>query len=113
MSSKIGKLKCPLKFVFFIWKNFGIPTNDRICRLNIPVVSKCWCCSVHSSKTLYHIFFTGDIASFIWKNFRAYLNHLSKELTVHLLLKIWTKGDIKNNCVKMKIQTMCIILWKI
>ncbi|CAM8923331.1 unnamed protein product [Rhodiola kirilowii] len=65
----IWQIWIPPKLSGIVWKLWrsGIPTDEDIAKLGIPIVSKCRCCSLPNKESSLHLFVFSDVAKGIWK----------------------------------------------
>ncbi|KAL9688685.1 hypothetical protein QQ045_033108 [Rhodiola kirilowii] len=54
----------PQKISGFVWKflHFGLPTDDAVIKLGIPITSKCRCCNMPIKESLLHLFLASEVA---------------------------------------------------
>lgn len=59
----------PYKISFFLWSVFKrrIPTDDILRRMEILIVSRCYCCDTGTAETINHLLLTAPIAFRLWK----------------------------------------------
>ncbi|KAG2411275.1 hypothetical protein I3760_Q015100 [Carya illinoinensis] len=60
------------------WKKWtkrgAVPTDDRVQRLNIPLVSKCQCCVIPDVESLNHVLCAGLEVQMVWRYFAEICN---------------------------------------
>ncbi|KAG7979916.1 hypothetical protein I3843_05G155000 [Carya illinoinensis] len=60
------------------WKKWAkrgaVPTDDRVQRLNIPLVSKCQCCVIPDVESLNHVLCAGPEVQKVWRYFAEICN---------------------------------------
>ncbi|CAM8936846.1 unnamed protein product [Rhodiola kirilowii] len=59
----------PPKLSGLVWKLWhrGLPTDEAISNLGIPITSKCRCCLQHNMESSNHLFLHSDVAKSTWK----------------------------------------------
>lgn len=103
----------PLKINFFFqnaWRG-RIATDENLRRINIKIVSKCWCCEGHSQETMEHPFLAAPIAKKLWKYYANWVGINMVDIQLQMMVKRW--WTVAGN---KKIQQLCkaippLILW--
>ncbi|KAH0700980.1 hypothetical protein KY284_015195 [Solanum tuberosum] len=105
--------KMPFKLCFFLWRVWKrrVATDDNLQRMNIHIVSKCWCCDESKHETMTHLFLTASIANRLWKQFAICAGiNIEGMLLQQLITKWWTKdANIKLMAIQKAVPAM--ILW--
>ncbi|XP_060185616.1 uncharacterized protein LOC132615077 [Lycium barbarum] len=107
----------PFKISFFLWKlwKWIIPTDDNLMRINIVVVSRCYCCRVPQQETMQHLFLTSNFAEGVWKVFlEAAGLHVNRVQLHQTIRAVWSVacGDMIKPIVQAIPAMITWELWK-
>lgn len=100
IAGNVWKSYIPLKLSVFFWRLWfkGIPTDDRIQRCAIPIVSKCSCCTNPSMENAEHLFFQSEVAQHTWNHFATLFGiDISHDSNWQQRCKNWWSKTLKNS----------------
>ncbi|KAH0669175.1 hypothetical protein KY289_023668 [Solanum tuberosum] len=105
--------RLPFKINFFMWRVWRrrIATDDNLKRININIVSRCWCCEQFEEETMSHLFLTSSIANRLWKQFAIFAGLNIKGMHLQLLITTWWKLDGPTKLQVMYKAIPSIIMW--
>jgi hypothetical protein len=114
--SFIWDSRSPPKVSLLMWRilHDGLPLDDNLKRVGIPLVSRCKCCGIGNSESLNHLFFASSTASACW-------NYFSNLLSVRGVVRSandlpatwWTRNSGKSLRSIIHRLVPCLICWHI
>ncbi|KAL9676312.1 hypothetical protein QQ045_004526 [Rhodiola kirilowii] len=105
----------PPKISGFMWKmlHYGLPTDEAIIKLGIPISSKCRCCKEANIKTTSHLFFHSDVANNTWMFISRLFNKKAPTGLVQFKREWLEKFDSKDFFQCLGLLMACCTFWEI
>ncbi|XP_060182254.1 uncharacterized protein LOC132611915 [Lycium barbarum] len=105
----------PIKISFFLWRVWKrcITTDDKLKRMHINIVSRCWCCQEHKQETMSHFFLTSPITFKLWKQFAFYVGFNIEGRHLQHIIILWWKANAPSKLQGIFQAMPAIIMWEI
>ncbi|XP_060195217.1 uncharacterized protein LOC132624456 [Lycium barbarum] len=105
----------PFKISFFLWRcwKYKIPTDDVLKKMNINLVSKCWCCISPREETIHHLFLTSDTAKKTWSFFCNAAGINMEGIQLQKLIVNWWKAPVTSRLKQIYAAVPSIIMWEL
>ncbi|XP_060195442.1 uncharacterized protein LOC132624727 [Lycium barbarum] len=105
----------PFEISFFLWRcwKYKIPTDDVLKKMNINLVSKCWCCISPREETMHHLFLTSDTSKRTWSFFCNAAGISMEGMQLQQLIVNWWKAPVTNRLKQIYAAVPSIIMWEL
>ncbi|KAF5191157.1 Ribonuclease h domain, partial [Thalictrum thalictroides] len=114
---RIWSAYIPTKVSFFIWKllHGAIATDTAIKSCNVPLASRCQCCSLPSIETNHHLFLYSELAKELWRHFNTVFDiKWPRFYNLSTIIGLWFRHGIKGSLEQLCFTiTPLLILWEV
>ncbi|KAL3648874.1 hypothetical protein CASFOL_005277 [Castilleja foliolosa] len=117
-SNYIWNSHTPYRVNSFMWRliRSALPTDDRIQRKGITLVSRCSCCVIPQNENVQHLFLKSEMAATLWDHFGKLIRKPTNFNSVWHLLKFWSHGSSRRSQMGILILGVifygCWNIWK-
>nr|XP_016433017.1 PREDICTED: uncharacterized protein LOC107759564 [Nicotiana tabacum] len=116
MDIRIWHKSVPFKMAFLTWRAIHdrLSTGERVSRMGISLVERCYCCRSPTPETTEYLFCLGTFAKTIWSNFCAPFGISCRDTHLLQLLHSWWNLRVLNIVASFIAKILPqIIMWEL